>query len=234
MSYFSYTRNSTISLMFIFPFFLMYEILAYFLFDPSDYVIRNSADIIFRDIFEIITNNTLITYNGLLLILIFSFIFYNFKNKSPKFTLSYIFFMFIEGIFFGLLLVFILNGFSVFNYSQQNYFFIDYSFMFYSCLGAGIWEEILFRYLLLSSLIKVFKKIIDKYSSIILSIFISALLFSMFHYIGSLGDVFNIYTFIVRFVGGIYLGIIYLYRGLGISMISHIIYDFILVTIPVL
>jgi membrane protease YdiL (CAAX protease family) len=220
--------------MFIFPFFLMYEILAYFLFDPSDYVIRNSADIIFRDIFEIITNNTLITYNGLLLILIFSFIFYNFKNKSPKFTLSYIFFMFIEGIFFGLLLVFILNGFSVFNYSQQNYFFIDYSFMFYSCLGAGIWEEILFRYLLLSSLIKVFKKIIDKYSSIILSIFISALLFSMFHYIGSLGDVFNIYTFIVRFVGGIYLGIIYLYRGLGISMISHIIYDFILVTIPVL
>ena len=234
MSYFSYTRNSTISLMFIFPFFLMYEILAYFLFDPSDYVIRNSADIIFRDIFEIITNNTLITYNGLLLILIFSFIFYNFKNKSPKFTLSYIFFMFIEGIFFGLLLVFILNGFNVFDYSQQNYFFIDYSFMFYSCLGAGIWEEILFRYLLLSSLIKVFKKIIDKYSSIILSIFISALLFSMFHYIGSLGDVFNIYTFIVRFVGGIYLGIIYLYRGLGISMISHIIYDFILVTIPVL
>jgi len=234
MSYFSYTRNSTISLMFIFPFFLMYEILAYFLFDPSDYVIRNSADIIFRDIFEIITNNTLITYNGLLLILIFSFIFYNFKNKSPKFTLSYIFFMFIEGIFFGLLLLIILNGFSVFNYSQQNYFFIDYSFMFYSCLGAGIWEEILFRYLLLSSLIKVFKKIIDKYSSIILSIFISALLFSMFHYIGSLGDVFNIYTFIVRFVGGIYLGIIYLYRGLGISMISHIIYDFILVTIPVL
>ena len=106
--------------------------------------------------------------------------------------------------------------------------------MFYSCLGAGIWEEILFRYLLLSSLIKVFKKIIDKYSSIILSIFISALLFSMFHYIGSLGDVFNIYTFIVRFVGGIYLGIIYLYRGLGISMIYHIIYDFILVTIPVL
>ena len=142
--------------------------------------------------------------------------------------------MFIEGVFFGLLLLFILNGFSVFNYSQQNYFFIDYSFMFYSCLGAGIWEEILFRYLLLSSLINIFKKIIDKYSSIILSIFISALLFSMFHYIGSLGDVFNIYTFIVRFVGGIYLSIIYLYRGLGISMISHIIYDFILVTIPVL
>ena len=76
MKYFSYTRNSIISLLFIFPFFLMYEILAFFLFDSSNYVIRNSADIIFRDIFQIITNNTIFTYNSLLLILILCFIFW--------------------------------------------------------------------------------------------------------------------------------------------------------------
>tara|TARA_B100000131_G_C17835335_1_gene499541 strand:- start:157 stop:477 length:321 start_codon:yes stop_codon:yes gene_type:complete len=106
--------------------------------------------------------------------------------------------------------------------------------MFYSCLGAGIWEEILFRYLLLTILIAFLNRVTNKYTSIIISIIISSLIFSMFHYIGSSGDVFTIYTFIVRFVGGIYLSIIYLYRGLGISMISHIVYDFVLVTIPVL
>jgi len=234
MKYFSYTKSNNISLMFIFPFFLMYELLAYFLFEDSSYVIRNSADIIFRDIFEIITSNTFISYNGFLLFLIFLFIFYSFKKKSLEFSLYYISFMFLEGILFGIILVFLLNGFNVFNYSNQNYFIIDYSFMFYSCLGAGIWEEILFRCLLLSALINIFKRVLDKYPSLILSIFISSLIFSMFHYIGSLGDVFNIYTFIVRLIGGIYLSIVYLYRGLGISMISHIIYDFILVTIPVL
>ena len=236
MSYFSYTRNSTISLMFIFPFFLMYEILAYFLFDPSDYVIRNSADIIFRDIFEIITNNTLITYNGLLLILIFSFIFYNFKNKSPKFTLSYIFFMFIEGIFFGLLLVFILNGFSVFNYSQQNYFFIDYSFMFYSCLGAGIWEEILFRLLLFSFLYKIIRSFFKGQDVFVLflSIILSSILFSLFHYIGNNADIFTLNTFLIRTFGGIFLGLLYYYRGFGIVVISHISYDFILVSLPLI
>jgi len=234
MKYFSYTRNSIISLLFIFPFFLMYEILAFFLFDNSNYVIRNSADIIFRDIFQIITNNTIITYNSLLLILILCFIFYSYNDKKIEFNLNYIFLMFIEGIIFGLSLVVILNGYNVFNYSSQNYFLIDYSFMFYSCLGAGIWEEILFRYLLLTILIAFLNKATNKYTSIIISIIVSSLIFSMFHYIGSSGDVFTIYTFIVRFVGGIYLSIIYLYRGLGISMISHIVYDFVLVTIPVL
>ena len=234
MKYFSYTRNSIISLLFIFPFFLMYEILAFFLFDNSNYVIRNSADIIFRDIFQIITNNTIITYNSLLLILILCFIFYSYNDKKIEFNLNYIFLMFIEGIIFGLSLVVILNGYNVFNYSSQNYFLIDYSFMFYSCLGAGIWEEILFRYLLLTILIGFLNKATNKYTSIIISIIVSSLIFSMFHYIGSSGDVFTIYTFIVRFVGGIYLSIIYLYRGLGISMISHIVYDFVLVTIPVL
>ena len=234
MKYFSYTRNSIISLLFIFPFFLMYEILAFFLFDNSNYVIRNSADIIFRDIFQIITNNTIFTYNSLLLILILCFIFYSYNDKKTEFNLNYIFLMFFEGIIFGLCLVVILNGYNVFNYSSQNYFLIDYSFMFYSCLGAGIWEEILFRYLLLTILIAFFNRVTNKYTSIIISIIISSLIFSMFHYIGSSGDVFTIYTFIVRFVGGIYLSIIYLYRGLGISMISHIVYDFVLVTIPVL
>ena len=106
--------------------------------------------------------------------------------------------------------------------------------MFYSCLGAGIWEEVLFRFIFLNLFILTTSKFLNKYSSLIMSIFISSILFSLFHYIGSLGDVFILYTFIIRLFGGIYLSIVYLYRGLGISMISHIIYDFILVTIPVI
>ena len=66
----------------------------------------------------------------------------------------------------------------------------------------------------------------------IFSIIISSILFSSFHYIGSMGDVFQLNTFIIRFIGGIFLGLIYFYRGLGISVITHFIYDFALITAP--
>ena len=236
MNYFSYTRNSISSLLFIFPFFLMYEILAYFLFDNSNYVIRNSADIIFRDIFSIITNNTWLTYNSLLLVIILLIILYSYKTNADTFNLNYIFFMFIEGLFFGLLLVFILNGTNILNYSSQNYFLIDYSFMFYSCLGAGIWEEILFRLLLFSSLYKILKTFLKEQDifPLFLSILVSSVIFSLFHYIGTNADIFDFNTFTIRMLGGFFLCLLYYYRGFGISVISHISYDFILVSLPLI
>ena len=210
----------------------MYEILSSILFDHSNYIIRNSADIIFRDILSIITDNTILTFNSLLLLGISAYLIINYKKTENNFNLFFMFLMFIEGLVFGIILVFLLNGFEFLNFNYD-YYLYDYNFMFYSCLGAGIWEEILFRFIFLNLFILITSKFFNKYSSLIISVFISSLLFSLFHYIGSLGDVFILYTFIIRLFGGIYLSIVYLYRGLGISMISHIIYDFILVTIPV-
>ena len=232
MKYFNYSKNNIVSFFFIFPFFLMYEILSSILFDHSNYIIRNSADIIFRDILSIITDNTILTFNSLLLLGISAYLIINYKKTENNFNLFFMFLMFIEGLVLGIILVFLLNGFEFLNFNYD-YYLYDYNFMFYSCLGAGIWEEILFRFIFLNLFILITSKFFNKYSSLIISIFISSLLFSLFHYIGSLGDVFILYTFIIRLFGGIYLSIVYLYRGLGISMISHIIYDFILVTIPV-
>ena len=232
MKYFNYSKNNIVSFFFIFPFFLMYEILSSMLFDHSNYIIRNSADIIFRDILSIITDNTILTFNSLLLLGISAYLIINYKKTENNFNLFFMFLMFIEGLVFGIILVFLLNGFEFLNFNYD-YYLYDYNFMFYSCLGAGIWEEILFRFIFLNLFILITSKFFNKYSSLIISVFISSLLFSLFHYIGSLGDVFILYTFIIRLFGGIYLSIVYLYRGLGISMISHIIYDFILVTIPV-
>jgi membrane protease YdiL (CAAX protease family) len=210
----------------------MYELLSSILFDHSNYIIRNSADIIFRDILSIITDNTILTFNSLLLLGISAYLIINYKKTENNFNLFFMFLMFIEGLVLGIILVFLLNGFEFLNFNYD-YYLYDYNFMFYSCLGAGIWEEILFRFIFLNLFILITSKFFNKYSSLIISVFISSLLFSLFHYIGSLGDVFILYTFIIRLFGGIYLSIVYLYRGLGISMISHIIYDFILVTIPV-
>ena len=140
--------------------------------------------------------------------------------------------MYMEGFIYGFILILLLNGLTVFSYNNS-IFNNDLILLFYFCLGASIWEEILFRLFCFSSIVFFLKKIsISNYVSIVIGGIISSLLFSIFHYIGSLGDIFTIYSFLIRFVGGLYLSALYYYRGLGIAMICHFTYDFILLMLP--
>ena len=52
-TYFSNSKNILVSLVFIFPFILIYELICFFYFHGSNYQIRNSADVIIRDFFTI-------------------------------------------------------------------------------------------------------------------------------------------------------------------------------------
>ena len=67
-----------------------------------------------------------------------------------------------------------------------------------------------------------------------MSLFISGAMFSLFHYFGIYGDIFTWHTFVLRTVAGVFLGAVFLFRGLGISVYTHTMYDMFLVTIPVL
>ena len=53
----------------------------------------------------------------------------------------------------------------------------------------------------------------------------SAVLFSCFHHLGSLGDPFLPLVFLIRVVAGVFLGVLYLQRGLGIAIGAHALYD---------
>ena len=88
----------------------------------------------------------------------------------------------------------------------------------------------------MSFLVYLFKKVL-KYNNILaglLSILLSAILFSMFHYIGELGDIFTFKSFYLRTLAGMFLGILYLFRGFGITAYTHIFYDMGVISIPVL
>ena len=234
MTYLKYTNNLLTSSLFIFPFLIIYEFLAFFKFKNSAYQIRNTADIILRDIVGIFSSNVMLFYSLLLLIIFLFFLIFKYEDiKKYKFNLPYISIMYIEGIIFGIILVFLLYGIDIFNFNITIVPSYDYSLLFYFCIGAAIWEEILFRLILINLFFFISKKLsINNNFSFIVSITFSSVLFSLFHYIGSLGDTFSMYSFIYRFVGGFYLSILYYYRGIGISMMSHFIYDFLLITIP--
>ncbi len=236
MRYFDYTKSIITSILFIFPFFFIYEFIAFFKFSNQSYQIRNTADIIIRDFIGLFTDNVMFLYSVAIAI-IFSVIFISkfSEIKKYKFNLKYIISMYLEGLFWGTILIIFLNGFKYFNSFYDGIIVNDYLLSFYFCVGAGIWEELLFRLICINSILLLLKYF--RFSillSIILSFTISSVFFSLFHYIGTIADTFTIYSFIYRFVGGFYLSILYYYRGIGISMMTHFVYDFLLITLPIL
>jgi membrane protease YdiL (CAAX protease family) len=92
-------------------------------------------------------------------------------------------------------------------------------------VGAGVYEELLFRLIAITALnillVDVFEMKMEYAIAIILVV--SAVLFSLYHYLGN--ETFNMGTFIYRTAMGLYLAGIYIYRGFGIAVGVHTVYD---------
>lgn len=95
-------------------------------------------------------------------------------------------------------------------------------------VGAGVYEEFLFRFLLMGLLFYLLKGIAPQRSTFwptVLSVTLSALVFAAAHYVGSVSDTFSSSSFAFRFAAGVYLSAVYASRGLGAAVYTHAIYD---------
>ncbi len=98
-------------------------------------------------------------------------------------------------------------------------------------LGAGIYEEFVFRLVLMTliSMVLADLLIVHKSLSNLLMVLISAAAFSLYHYLGS--EAFQLRSFIFRTVAGIYFAGLFLTRGFGVTAGCHIAYDITIVTV---
>ena len=102
-------------------------------------------------------------------------------------------------------------------------------------IGAGIYEELVFRLILICILMTVFQDVLrfDRRSSIMLSVLISAGLFSAYHHVDFLSgtlnptDPFNLTKFVFRALAGVYFAVLFAIRGFGIAAGTHAFYDII-------
>ncbi len=98
-------------------------------------------------------------------------------------------------------------------------------------IGAGLYEELVFRVVLVGGLFWTFRHVFGgKTSAYLFAAVIGALLFSAVHYIGELGDTFEITSFAFRFLFGLALNAIFLVRGFGVAAWTHALYDVLIVT----
>lgn len=92
--------------------------------------------------------------------------------------------------------------------------------------GAGLYEEVLFRLLLLPAVAWCAARLgAGPFAAAAWGVFGSSLLFSWAHYIGPLGDAFDPYSFTFRFLAGVFFAILFDLRGFGIAAGSHAAYD---------
>jgi hypothetical protein len=94
-------------------------------------------------------------------------------------------------------------------------------------LGAGIYEELLFRVLLVSGLALIARRVPgwSVAGASLLAIALGALIFSAFHYVGPYGEPLALGTFTYRTIAGLLFSGLYLLRGFGITAWTHALYD---------
>jgi len=98
-------------------------------------------------------------------------------------------------------------------------------------LGAGAYEEVLFRAFFLGGMLWVLKKplALPSTTAVVAALLLSAVLFSAAHYIGAAGDSFTMASFLFRVFAGVAFGVVYVLRGVGIAAYSHSLYNVFLI-----
>ena len=106
-----------------------------------------------------------------------------------------------------------------------------WSTMLVMSIGAGVYEELVFRlalFSLLSLLIVDLLRTPRRYA-IPLMVLLSGLTFSLYHYWRG-AEPFSTHTFVFRTAAGIYFSLLFFWRGFGITSGCHAAYDLIAVT----
>ena len=101
-------------------------------------------------------------------------------------------------------------------------------------VGAGIYEELLFRVVLVAALAWCGEAVLGWRPAVagLWATLLGAILFSAAHYVGPYGDRLTLYSFVFRMIAGVFFSGLYLLRGFGITAWTHALYDLILLVAP--
>lgn len=100
-------------------------------------------------------------------------------------------------------------------------------------VGAGIYEEVIFRLGLFGGLCLVLRTAgVAKLAAVPLAAAVAAGVFSAAHHFGPFGEPMNPYVFLFRAIAGLYFTLLFVGRGFGVAVGAHAGYD-VLVGIPI-
>jgi hypothetical protein len=95
-------------------------------------------------------------------------------------------------------------------------------------LGAGLYEETVFRLIGVSGVLAVARRLMPDVASWALALGVvvaSSFVFSAVHHVGSMGDPLTLGVFMFRFIAGMVLALLYYARGFAVAVYTHAFYD---------
>ena len=236
-SYWQASRAPRYSLVFAFPLLIGYEVLAFALTHDAMEGVRNGADVLLKSLFLVLGGRYGLVAFGAVLIGSGVYLVWRDRRRAGPWdarvfvgmafeSLAYAFlFGGVTSTLTGLLLhgsLSIASGGSVARLDLPTQLMVS--------LGAGIYEELLFRVLLVS-LLAGMGRVMFGWGARAAGFFaagLGALIFAAFHYLGPFGDRLTLGSFVFRTIAGLLFSGLYLLRGFGITAWTHALYDVLL------
>lgn len=218
--------------MFVAPLWLVYEGLTFWLNHGREGQLRTGLDLLLK---RGLGQLGIGTWQSVVLIAFcFSLIIFWRIRQIRKLELRAVYFgvMLLESLFYALLFGLVVGGMA--------HFFLrlpaeawreDRLASLILHLGAGVYEEFVFRFALISGILWVATRLLKRDSQHVygLAVVVSSFLFASFHYMGAFGEPFTVEGFVFRVVAGGVLGCIFIFRGYGIAAYTHSLYNILLV-----
>jgi len=193
--------------------------------------IRNGADVLFRQFFAMF--NVYGFYFVGFIVMLAMFVSYYFFSRAPepysRFRPAVFVFMIIESGLYALMMYILVQ--KIGQYYLINGQAASKLSMIALALGAGVYEEFIFRVVMTGGLLFFLKDLVrlQPITATVIAVLVSSAVFAFFHYLGPMGEVFDWTSFTIRLAAGIFLALVFALRGYGITAYTHTIYDFLVI-----
>jgi membrane protease YdiL (CAAX protease family) len=229
--YYLDSRSPRYAVLFAAPLLVAYEVSAWLLSSPAAPGVRNGADVLLKSLFvQFSGRNGVVVFEALLAVFGLVIVVRDWRHHPGPLRWRVFPLMLVESLFLGLVIGVVLRYATV----ALLHFFVLATpsglatpVQLMVSLGAGIYEELLFRVILVGVLSLVAGRVFGwgPRGAGLFAVLLSALVFSAFHYIGAYRDTLQLSSFVFRFLAGLMFSTLYVLRGFGITAWTHAWYD---------
>jgi hypothetical protein len=233
-TYWRQSRAPRYSLLFALPLLVAYEALAAILGYGEAQAIRNGADVLLKSAFMALLGHHGPLVFGVLLIglalwLVIRDIRAHGSKLSPRvfagMTVESIALALAFGIVVSTITSRVLAPFAALVQTPMQD--LDFMTQLMVSLGAGLYEELLFRVLLVGAIAALGARALGwrPLAAGSVAVGVGAIVFSAFHYIGPFGERLEAGSFTFRLIAGVFFSALFVTRGFGITAWTHALYD---------